>query len=172
MRPLKLLGKLTPPRSRGAHEGGHADARSPATASAAEQVLQRGLLHRVYPPSFALERSVGPRGRHSYSTATKLRVIEYTRLRRRRREKSWSGGRLGQGLCLKRIREWVRTEENIMEVGVGKQKRLMQQDVCVAIEQHMHLAHMSTSLCKAHLYCMLCLSNCVVIITVPQSRGR
>ena len=34
----------------------------------------------MYPPSLDLERSVGPRGRHSYSTATNLNVIECTRL--------------------------------------------------------------------------------------------
>lgn len=42
------------------------------------QVVQRGLLPRVYPPSFELERSMGPKGRHSYSTTTNLKAIDFT----------------------------------------------------------------------------------------------
>ena len=44
-------------------------------------LLQRGPVPRVHPPTFELERSVGPNGRHSYPTVAKLRVIDYTRLR-------------------------------------------------------------------------------------------
>ena len=93
-----------------------------ATASTAQQVLQCGPLSRVYPPSFALERSVGPSGRPSYSTATKLRVIEYTRLR------CPDGGVVGNrgatagpglALCPKRIRERVQTEEKIRQDNRG-----------------------------------------------------
>lgn len=79
-------------------------------APAAQRVLQRGLLPRNDRPSFAPERSVGPSGWQSYSAATKLRVIEYTRLR------CPDGGVVGnrgaaagleQGLCPKRIRDWA-----------------------------------------------------------------
>ena len=59
------------------------------TPAAQQQVVQRGPLPRNYPPSFELEGSVGPKGRHSYSAATKLRVIDYNRLRWR------DGGVLG-----------------------------------------------------------------------------
>lgn len=38
-------------------------------------------LPRIYPPSFDLELSMGSKGRRSYFTATKVNVIEYTRLR-------------------------------------------------------------------------------------------
>lgn len=60
--------------------GTPAPATAPAPALAA-QVLQRGPLPRIHPVSFDLERSVGPTGRHSYRTATKLHVMEYTHLR-------------------------------------------------------------------------------------------
>ena len=52
---------------------------APAPAPVA-QVVQRGPLPRVEPLSVELERFVGPKARQSYSTATKLRVIDYTRL--------------------------------------------------------------------------------------------
>ena len=66
------------------------------------QVLQRGPAPHVYPSTLDLERSVGPKGRHSYSTATKLRVMDYTRLRCN--DGGLVGNRgattgLGQGLC-------------------------------------------------------------------------
>lgn len=41
----------------------------------------RPTIPRVHPPILLLERSVGPRGRQSYSVGAKLRVIEYTCLR-------------------------------------------------------------------------------------------
>ena len=44
-------------------------------------VVLCGPVPRVHPLPFELERSVGPKWRHSYSTATKLRVIDATRLR-------------------------------------------------------------------------------------------
>ena len=61
---------------------------------------------------------MGPKGRHSYSMTTKLRVIEYTRLRRP--DGGVVGNRgttaaLGQGLCPKRIREYVQTEVKIRQ---------------------------------------------------------
>ena len=73
---------------------------------------------------------MGPKGRQSYSTATKLRVIDYSRL------PCPDGGvvgirgaatGLGQGLCPKRIRDWVQNEEKIRkekEVGGGKGKKM------------------------------------------------
>ena len=69
-----------------------------------------------------MENLVGPRGRHSCSTATKLRVIEYTRLR------CPDGGVVGNrgatagpglALCPKRIRERVQTEEKIRQDNRG-----------------------------------------------------
>ena len=53
---------------------------APAPAPVAH-VVQRGPLPRVYPQGVELNRSVGPKGRHSYSTATKLGVVDNTRLR-------------------------------------------------------------------------------------------
>ena len=60
----------------------------------------------MYPPSFDLERSVGPIGRHSYSTATKLNVVEYTRLRYPDSGvvgNRGTGAGLGRGSCPRRI---------------------------------------------------------------------
>ena len=82
-------------------------------------------LTRVNPPSFALKRSVEPRGRYSYSTATKLRVIEYTRLRCP--DGGGTGNRgtaagLGQGLCPNWIREYYGFKPRrifVIEKGVG-----------------------------------------------------
>ena len=71
----------------------------PAPVHAA-QVVQCGPLPRGYPQNFELERSVGPKGRHPYSTATTLRVVDYTRLRcpdGGRRGKPRSGGRAWTG---------------------------------------------------------------------------
>ena len=56
-RSLRRPGQAAPTR-----EGTPASGPAPATASAAQQVLQRGPLPRVCPPSFELERWVGPRG--------------------------------------------------------------------------------------------------------------
>ena len=70
--------------------------------------------HIAFTLRFESERSVGSKGRHSYSTATKLRVIDYSRSR------CPDGGvvvdrvaaaGLGQGLYPKRTREWFGTEE-------------------------------------------------------------
>ena len=72
---LRRPGEAAPKR-----EGTPTPAPAPASALAA-QVVQCGPLPRVYPPSFALEHSERPKVRHTYSTAVKLRVIEYTRLR-------------------------------------------------------------------------------------------
>lgn len=60
------------------------------------QVIQRGPAPRVCRSTLELERSVGPKEQHSYSTATKLRVIHHACLRRPR-EKPWSGDRAGTG---------------------------------------------------------------------------
>ena len=53
---------------------------APAPAPVAH-VAQRGPLPRIYSQSIELHCSVGPKGRHSYSTATKLGVVDNTRLR-------------------------------------------------------------------------------------------
>ena len=118
---LRRPGEVAPPTN--------ARTLAPAPAPAA-QVVKRRAIPRTYPPGFELEGSVGPKGRHSYSTATKLRVIDYTRL-------PCSDGAvvgirgaatgLGQGLCPKRIRDWVQNEEKIRkekEVGGGKGKKM------------------------------------------------
>lgn len=50
-------------------------------AASAAQVIQRGSRAAVYTSKyFCLKLSVGPKASHSYSTATKLRGIEYTGL--------------------------------------------------------------------------------------------
>ena len=63
-----------------------------------------------------------PRERPSYSTATKLRVIEYTLPRCP--DGGVVGNRaaaagLGHGLYPKRIREWVQTEDKIRQDNGG-----------------------------------------------------
>ena len=66
-----------------AHVHSNSDGSLSCLSDAAQAVgQQRKSYARVYPPSFDLERSVGPKGRHSYSTATKQSVIDYTRLPR------------------------------------------------------------------------------------------
>lgn len=54
------------------------DTPAPDPAPAAQPV-QRGRRTRVYPPGYALECPLEPKGKHSYPTTTELRVIEYTR---------------------------------------------------------------------------------------------
>ena len=53
---------------------------APAPAAVA-QLVQREPPPRAYPPSFEVERSVGSKGRPSYTIATHLRVIDQTRFR-------------------------------------------------------------------------------------------
>ena len=86
-------------------KGQTAPAFVPAPSPAA-QVVQRVPLPRMYPPNFDLQRSVGPKRRDSYSTPTKLNVINYTRLRYP--DGGVVGNRetaagLGRGLCPKRV---------------------------------------------------------------------
>lgn len=67
---------------------------------------------RTYPePSFDVERAIGAKGRASYTVATKLNVINYTRLT------CSDGGVVGNrgaanrfNLDPKRVREWVQNE--------------------------------------------------------------
>lgn len=70
---------------------------------------------RTYPePSFDIERAIGAKGRASYTVATKLNVIGYTRLKCSDGRVVGNRGAANRfNLDPKRVREWVQNEREL-----------------------------------------------------------